>query len=546
MRASELREQMEKAKTDGESFELRRILVELAARSIEGLKLYKPLPTAEAFHRSRAKERIVRGGNRVGKTLATCAEVARIVTGQHDDPHYPKEHGIAYLVGKDGREVSQVLHKKLFRPGAFRIIRDLKTNTWRAFDPASADDLDRGHLTKPAPPLIPRRMIQDESWENKKENLPKMIRLLNGWELHFFTSMGKPPHGVDIDFCLFDEEILDETWYPEISARLIDRNGSFIWSATPQAGTMQLYRLHERAEEQVEKGVKKRTVEEFLLTRLENVHVHGEGVDVFRDKLDDDELNVREHGDFAFLAWKVFPEYTSALHEYGMQEIPQHWTRWVGIDPGHRIAASLFCAIPPPGEGDEAWMYDEIYLKDCDAVKFAEAMAHKQTGQDFYAFIIDWNAARQTEMASGRTVHEQYSEQLLRKQVKCELTGNAFMIGDNNKKAGIEACRLWIRSIDGKSPKLRVIRDKCPNFIAEIKKYRKKRIAGVVTDEPEDVRGNTHLMACFRYIVQARPHWQPHKKQEQKGSPAYLSLQKKRERQSDDYTPLSFGPGSKL
>lgn len=55
MRASELREQMEKAKTDGESFELRRILVELAARSIEGLKLYKPLPTAEAFHRRSRK-----------------------------------------------------------------------------------------------------------------------------------------------------------------------------------------------------------------------------------------------------------------------------------------------------------------------------------------------------------------------------------------------------------------------------------------------------------------------------------------------------------
>lgn len=535
---------MEQAKTDGESFELRRILVELAARSIEGLKLYHPLPTAEFFHNSRAKERIVRGGNRTGKTLGACAEVARIVTGQHADPNYPKENGIAYLVGKDGREVSQVLHKKLFKPGAFRIIRDKFTNAWRAFDPASADDLDRRHLSKPAPPLIPRRMIETESWENKKENLPKMIRLLNGWELHFFTSMGKAPHGTDIDLALFDEEILDETWYPEIAARLIDRNGSFIWSATPQAGTMQLYRLHERAEEQAEKKVKKPTVEEFLFTRLENVHVHGEGIDVFRDKLDDDELNVREHGEFAFLAWKVYPEYTPALHEYGMQEIPTNWTRYVAIDPGHRIAAALFCAIPPPEEGDEGWMYDELYIKDCDAVKFAQAMSHKQVGQNFYAFIIDWNAARQTEMASGRTIHEQYSEQLLKQHVKCELTGNSFLIGDNNRKAGIEACRLWIRSMDGKAPKLRVIRDKCPNFITEIKKYRKKRINGVVTDEPEDRKGDSHLMDCFRYIVQSRPQWHPMKKQEQKGSPALLSLLKKRENADNGYSPLSFGPGS--
>lgn len=495
----------------GEEHEMRRLVVEMAARQMEGLKLYKPLPIGEAFHKSMAKERIARGANRVGKTLAACVEIARAITGQDPQNHYPQKDGICYMVGKDGREVSQVLYKKLFKPGAFRIIRDLDTKLWRAYDPYYPPDINRRALTKPAPPLVPRRMITDISWENKKEDLPKMVRLTTGWEVQFYTSMGKPPHGTDIDLALFDEEILDETWYGEIAARLIDRNGHFIWSATPQAGTMQLYRLHERAEDQAERKVKFPTVEEFLFTREENIHVHGEGVQLFRDKLDDEELAVREHGEFAFLAWKIYPEYSPTLHEVKMtEEIPSHWTRYVAIDPGHRIAAALFMAIPPPSEGDYGYVYDEIYIKDCDAVMFAQAMAQKQVGQNFWSFIIDNRAARQTEIASGRTIGEQYSEQLRRCRVSSHSTGSSFEIGGDNVRAGIEACRLWLKVIDGRPPRLRVVRDKCPNFTQEVRKYRKKRIGGVVIDEPESRKGNTHLMDCYdsQTEVLTRDGWQ--------------------------------------
>lgn len=359
-------------------------------------------------------------------------------------------------------------------------------------------------------------------------------------ETHNYVNGGVINHN-----CVFDEEILNENWYSEVSARLIDRNGRFIWSATPQAGTMQLYQLHERAEKLKELGARNPPLEEFIIPQSDNVHVQGEALELFKDKLDEEETQVRVHGEFAFLAWKVYPQYRPSVHEYALQEIPSHWTRYVAFDPGHRIGAALFCAVPPPSEGDEAWIYDELYIRECSAAKMAEAMSKKQVGQRFHSFLIDWQAARQHEMASGKTIHEQYSAEFAKHRVTCDLTGNAFSIGDANRKAGIEACRAWLASIDGKRPKLRVLRDSCPNFVTEVKKYRYKRVQGVITDEPEDVKGNTHLMAAWRYIVQANPQWHEPPKVEARGSAAYQAfLKEKKRKEAAAGGTMILGPGT--
>jgi hypothetical protein len=95
-----------------------------------------------------------------GKSLSTFIEDARAATGQ--DPHhkYPEKDGNLVVVGKNWMHVGLVIVPMLFRAGAFKIIRDPETNLWRAFDPTK-DDIK---LAKPAPPLIPPRMIKDMSW----------------------------------------------------------------------------------------------------------------------------------------------------------------------------------------------------------------------------------------------------------------------------------------------------------------------------------------------------------------------------------------------
>lgn len=537
--------------SEGAAFEMRRIVTELASRRMESLKLYQPMPLQAGFHASMAKERILRGGNRSGKTLSAAVEVARAVTGQDPWKRYPEKGGICYCVGFDGRHVGQTMWKKLARAGAFKIIRDLRTKKWRAFFPNDPEDARRAHLAKAAPPLIPNRMIESISWFLKKENQPQVVKLVNGWELHFFSGNAKPPQGSTCHLGWFDEEIADGEWYNEIAARLVDENGWFIWSATPQAGTDQLYNLHERAEEQVVKDTKPRTVEEFVVHINENVHMTDEQRTAFIDKLDEDSRDIRVAGEFAGIH-RVFPEYNPKYHEVEFRDIPDTWTRYIGIDPGRQVCAALFLAVPPPTDTDnkdQFYLYDELYIKDCDAVQFGRSMKEKCDGQHFRAFIIDPNEAPKHDTGGGLTIEEQYRKQLQIHSVKSELTGSGFLMGDDNRRGAFEAIRLMLKKQPTNSSwtipsALRVIAERCPNFIWEIKHLKYKKIANIVTDDPDE-RKRTHLIACLRYLIQYRPKWYPLPKREPGGGMAYKRFLRKQEKASEagGGYGIMLGPG---
>jgi hypothetical protein len=52
--------------------QMREVQAELASRRLESLRLYRPMPHQEEFHKCMASERIVLGGNRGGKSLAVA------------------------------------------------------------------------------------------------------------------------------------------------------------------------------------------------------------------------------------------------------------------------------------------------------------------------------------------------------------------------------------------------------------------------------------------------------------------------------------------
>lgn len=528
---------------------LRLLVEERLRRKIEGLKLYEPMPVQKEFHASRARERIIRGSNRSGKTVGACAEVAWAITGTHPDTtRYPKENGIWYAVGKDGREVSEVIYRKLFRAGAFKIIRDLKTGEWRAFHPDRIEDLARLSEAKPAPPLVPPRMVKTIAWENRKENLPKLIQLTNGWEIQFFSSNALPPHGTDIDGAIFDEEIINGAWYSEIAARLVDRNGRFLWSATPQAGTEQLYELHERAEIQSRLPKEQRSIEEFVSLIDDNTHLTGAQKREFAEKLSDEERAVRVGGEFAIKHSRVFPEFTESIFVAEYFDIPRNWTRYIAVDPGRQVCAALFLALPPPEEPDFAYLYDELYIPNCTADMFGQKMAQKCSGQEFEAFLIDGQESQKHETGSGLTIEEMYSAALRKRKIKSHRTGSGFEWGAADPKAGVEACREWMRPRDnGLAPRLKLFRDKCPNFIEEVKRYRYKRLQGLmgvrgyssISDEPES-RGKVHLMATWRYLVQYNPRYVPPRKGKVRDNPVWAAAQKFKK---ETHRALNLGPG---
>jgi hypothetical protein len=496
-----------------EQAEFQGVLYEIASRRREALKLFEPMPEQERFFSSDAEERIALGGNRGGKTTVTTVEVARAVTGQ--DPHgkYPAENGRAILVGKDLTHCGKVWYRKLFKPGAFKIIRDEETGLWRTFRPNDPADQARADEARPAPPLIPRRMVESESWENKKDEIPKTIRLKNGWELCFFSSLGAPPQGWDVDLVAFDEEIEHPLWYPEMSARLLDRRqqnartgkvkgGKFIWSATPQAGTQQLYDLKCRADEC--RDDKDAPVVCFEFGMLDNPFVSETAKQKFIAKFEgnEDEIAVRVHGKFALLGTRVYSEFMpKGAHGIDAFPIPEDWTVYAAIDPGRQVCAVLFAAVPPPGNpvyGGQVVVFAELYIKRCNALIFAQRLKERMGHRPIEVGIIDHRAGRITEIGSGRTHEQQYSDALKKAGFRFERNKHGFAWSSDDVKGGIEAVHNAMHIVDGRS-RLVVMRDKVPNLLWEMERYAYRKLpSGAVTDEP--IKINDHLCDCLRYL----------------------------------------------
>lgn len=529
----------EKALAADEAATLSSLIQESLKRKIDGLRLYRPTPKQQEFHACTLKERLIRGGNRSGKTTAAAADLAMDVTGVNKDA---PSAGIAYLVGKDGKEVANVMYKLLFRAGAFKMIRDLETKEWRAYDPTT--DYARRKEVKPAPPFVPPRLVKMIAWENKKANLPAVITLHNGWELHFFSSNSAPPHGSQIDRAWFDEEILNQNWYSEVSARLVDRDGRFVWSATPQAGTAQLYELHERADSQLRLPKEKRNLQEFHVTIYDNKHITPEQREEFESKLSVEEIAIRIHGEFASHGIRVFPEFSEATHICPHFSISHEWTIYVAIDPGRQVCAALFLAVPPPEEaGDYAYAFDELYIRQCSAELFGQEMAKKCRGRTIEAFVIDHQEGRKVETGSGRSVEEQYADSLKKHGIVCNRTGSDFTWGAADPQGGVEAVREWLQKRQQSGPKLRVLADTCPNFVWEMKRYWYERDRdGRVTDKPRE-RGPVHLCACMRYLVQDEPVWKSPEKKGPRPGEVWKKAQELMHPKGSNRA-LNLGPGS--
>lgn len=475
-----------------------------------------------------------------GKTCCAAVEVARAVTGNDPYNKYPKEGGRWFCVGKDLAHIGQVMWRKLGRAGAFKIIRDYNTDNWRSYRPWDPSDAARASSARSAPPLIPPRMIKEIAWENKKEGIPNVVRMHNGWEISFFSSLGKPPQGSDINGWWFDEEIVDGDWFPEMSARVLDHEGYGVWSATPQAGTDQLYELHKRSEQERE-TMGQPLVEEFLVLLNDNPHISEKAKREFAANLSEEDYRVRVGGEFAITSARVYPEFHKTKHVVPYFPIPPEWTRYAVVDPGHQICAVLFAAVPP--DEKHVYLFDELYIRECNANLFGEHMARKTAHQTFQAFIIDAHMAIATQVGVGRTVEQQYQQALLENKVKSVSTGHGFIYGSDDITAGVLAVHDLLRLREDGTPKLQLLEGMCPNFIHEVERYNRKRDKFGVMDKP-DQRRHSHCQDCCRYLALFRPRYvKPVKVKQSVGGAVKALRDKQKKRKGDDGNYIKLGPG---
>jgi hypothetical protein len=518
--------------------ELRELQAELSERKVEALRLYKPTPQQNEFHRSISSETLVLGGNRSGKSLCTFIEDAFAATGTHPvEGKYPKENGNLVIIGANWKHIGLVVVPYLFREGAFKIIKDEQSGEWRAYDPVA--DEARKAEARPAPPLIPPRMIKAQSWLLKSAGYLNSCTLHNGWTIYCFSSEGDPPQGFQADLVHFDEDVTNETWVPEMQARLADRKGKLVWSAMPWSKNEALIGLSDRADRAEEEGTS--DIKKFTLRFLDNVHIDKDERRKMIERwsaIGDDVLRQRAEGEFITDSILVYPNFSPHIHgldpsELPHGQIPEDWCRYAVVDPGHSITAVLFAAVPP--DESKIVLYDELYIRKCNALIFGDEMRRKVQGHRFYAFLIDAHGAKLTDIGSGRSPQEQYEEVLRANNVRSEVTGSSFIPGSDNIQAGLEATRLAMHIQPSGLTRLRYIRSRLPNFEREMKRYKKKtQVVGgvtITTDEPSK-RGEFHLVDCLRYLCSYDPEY--HKPREAEGEdPWWVAWKKKRDKSKD-------------
>jgi hypothetical protein len=515
--------------------ELKTLQAELNERRIEALRLYKPTPLQWEYHQCKSSETLVIGGNRSGKSLCTFVEDAWAATRTHPiEGKYPKEGGNLVIVGQNWKHIGLVVVPYLLRAGAFKIIRDEQTGIFRAFDPIA--DAPRAKEAKPAPPLIPPRMIKSFSWVLKSAGYLNSCELVNGWTIYCFSSEGDPPQGFRATRVHIDEDLGNESWVPEMQARLADNKGLFCWSAMPHSKNEALIGLNERAEKAEEQG-NTGDIKRFVLRFLDNPHIDQDEKRKMIERwsaVGDDVLRQRSEGEFITDSILVYPNWNMGVHGFDRAalpggQVPREWCRYAVIDPGHAVTAVLFAAVPP--SGDFILLYDELYIRNCNAIIFGQEFKKKVMDQDFYAFLIDAHGARLTDIGSGKSPQDQYTEQLVVQQIRSKTTGHSFIPGADDVQAGLHAVRTMLHIRPEGTPRLRVLRGAMPNFEREMKRYKKQinYVAGtaIVTDQPNK-RGEFHLVDCLRYLCAYEPKY--HKPELHVETPWWVKWKENREK----------------
>jgi len=517
--------------------EARAIAARIAQRQRDGLAVYRPLPEIKGFHKSTAHWRLVVGSNRAGKTLGVAAEIARAVCGCDPYDKYPKKNGRILVVGKDVEHLGNPMWHLLASPGAFSTIRDGVTGKMRALQTRSDDptqlrptDLARKSEWRPSEPLIPSRMIQDIAWEERKRAIPRKVMLTNGWELWFRSGGSDPPRGIQLDLVWFDEEFDNQQFYAESNARLVDRSGVGIWSATPDVSTPQLAELYERSQQTGQ------NIESFLIQISDNPFLTPDAKEEFRKSLtSEEELEVKFYGRFSLFGRRVYSCYRPD-GEHGCEpfDIPPEWARYVFLDPGRQRAGTVFAAIDPDEE--HVWIYDAFPLRNSNANRWAEMVAARQGKVKFEAFVIDKRFGRQGRAGQDdRSVAEQYYQALKDVNVEPRVMGPlaGFFAGSDNIMFREEALLDWMRVREvgpfAGSANLRVFRNVCPELHKEIKEayYDRKN-----PDKRVKLR-LSDLIEALEYGASVDPRYErPEKVPEPAKNPAERAWKKKQEKKT--------------
>lgn len=499
-------------------------MAERERRKEEAIYLYRAMPSQLPFHLSKASEKVVRGGNRSGKTTCMMCEIASAVMGVplhgpdgEELPFlYPKDRPLlVWLIGYDARHIGRMWHK-LFAPGLFKLVRDEETGELRPWRPWEPEDAVRESELVPAPPLIPPRMIKEWAWENKAERAFTVCRLHNGTEIYAFSSGSEAATGDPVDIIGIDEAIKYPKHVAEWQARLSDNRGKLLWSSWPRMSNSALKDMCDRAAAQSD--WKFPDVIEICLRFSDNPY---QPADEKRKRLagwSDVERRARDLGEFVTDLTLVFPSFHSDVQGLPSKmprdlledflakrnwQVPLDWTNYLTIDPGHAHLAVLFASIPPPELGDHIVIWGELCTPHLDADQVAIEVNRLAPNRMWEAFYMDKRGGRRTTEGLGKDIRTIYTEGFQRQGLESKLSGNSFIFGCDDISARNMLVRTCLRPQERQGPKLRFISGAIPSTLKEFGLYNKRVTRDDIKDEVDDK--NNHSMDALGYLVAANP-----------------------------------------
>lgn len=262
-----------------------------------------------SFHESGKVGRILRGGNRSGKSVAGSVESIWRSTGRH--PFLP-----THEIPTRGRIVTVDIEA-----GINQIILPL--------------------LKQWIPPSELVNGSFEDSWSTRK----KLLTFRNGSTIEVKTHQQEVESfaGVPLHWIWFDEEC-PRAIFDECRLRLIDYNGCWWMTMTPVAGQDWIFERYI--------ATSAKNVDMFEVDITDNPHLSQEALKLLEDDLDEDEAKVRRQGFFAPKGGLVLKEFDFNRHVIpGGKPVPRNWPIYVSIDHGYNApTAILWHAVSPDGE----------------------------------------------------------------------------------------------------------------------------------------------------------------------------------------------------
>jgi hypothetical protein len=323
---------------------LLRAKIELIKRY--GLAYYKPFDKQDAFHRAglRYKRRMVRSGNRFGKSTLGAAEDCAWLQGER--PWYPE--------GDPARRGGIPQH-----PVKLLTI----TQDWdKVHEIWTGQDGEGGKAWK----FLPRDLIKKP--RRNSMGVIDSIELANKslWRFDTVKSFKSNPMGSessDWDAIHVDEPCPEDMWKAN-SRGLIDRGGSAWFTLTPLAE----FWINDYFFPNDTGGAPRDDVWAVSGSTGDNPYLSKEAIAAFERDLTDEEKQCRIHGIPLHLSGLIYKQFRWDRHV--MQKLPEGWESWenppltwpvcFAIDPHPQTPhAVLFCAVSPQGY---RFYYKDIFV----------------------------------------------------------------------------------------------------------------------------------------------------------------------------------------